>query len=255
MIKKRKTASTKFPCDITIDENGKGSFNALSVEAYLYQTIKSVFAPSHEQIIELLDRKIDAWEEAWDNEPKKELAYTKKPSLNDAAKELSKDREADIEMCYEHASRRLKEEISPFLDDALRELANEIARDTIDVLSPNITSKVDGGIKTRLKKIIRENQKRNRWNLGFINASRPKGSGLFRSNDDFLTALKDVLANSKIRHSQPNVLRELTRHRLYHGNPLTLQTCKNNTKTLRNWLDRCGLTWEEALKKYSKSRI
>jgi hypothetical protein len=80
---------------------------------------------------------------------------------------------------------------------------------------------------------------------------RPKGTGLFRDADDFLTALKDVLGKAHKRPSQRQALHAIRQHPLCRKQTKDYPT-PNQAKTLRNWLDKCGMTYEDALEKYWK---
>jgi len=84
------------------------------------------------------------------------------------------------------------------------------------------------------------------------NAGRPKGSGYFASVSDFLTALRDVLSEIE-KPSIPKVLRLLSHHKLWNKEPLTLKESRKKIRTLKNWLERCGLTWDEALESFHRS--
>jgi hypothetical protein len=84
------------------------------------------------------------------------------------------------------------------------------------------------------------------------NAGRPKGSGYFASESDFLTALEDVLSVIE-KPSIPKALRLLSHHKLWKKEPLTLKESRTNIKTLKRWLKRCGLTWNEALERFHRS--
>jgi hypothetical protein len=80
---------------------------------------------------------------------------------------------------------------------------------------------------------------------------RPKGTGLFRDTDDFQAALKDVLENAHKRPSQRQALHAIRQHPLCRKQTKAYPT-PNQAKTLRNWLDKCGMTYEDALEKYWK---
>ena len=84
------------------------------------------------------------------------------------------------------------------------------------------------------------------------NAGRPKGSGYFASESDFLSALEDVLSKIK-KPSAPKTLHLLSHHELWKKEPLTVQESRTKTKTLSRWLKRCGLTWKEALERFHRS--
>lgn len=78
---------------------------------------------------------------------------------------------------------------------------------------------------------------------------RPKGTGLFRDTDDFQTALKDVLEKAHKKPSQREALHAIRQHPLCRKQTKDYPTA-NQAKTLRNWLDKCGMTYEDALEKY-----
>ena len=80
---------------------------------------------------------------------------------------------------------------------------------------------------------------------------RPTGTGLFKDEYDFKKALKEVLEKFSKRPSQVQVLRAIRQHSLCQKPPKDPSEIKE-AKTLRNWLDRCGMTYEEALKRYWK---
>lgn len=80
---------------------------------------------------------------------------------------------------------------------------------------------------------------------------RPQGTGLFFDEDDFLTALKDVMRAARKKPSQRETLHALRQHRLCR-NPTADYPTQNQTKTLRNWLKRCEVTFKEALERYWK---
>jgi hypothetical protein len=73
---------------------------------------------------------------------------------------------------------------------------------------------------------------------------------LFESNEAFLTALSDVLREANRSLSVAQGLYQLSRHPLWQGQRLSLKECQEKRKTLRNWLGRCGLTWEAAKQRY-----
>lgn len=84
-------------------------------------------------------------------------------------------------------------------------------------------------------------------NSAIARRGRPKeGSGSFASDETFLIALREVLAGSRRTLSQPRALERLSRHPLWTKKPLSLKECQGRTRTLRNWLTRCGLDWETA---------
>lgn len=80
---------------------------------------------------------------------------------------------------------------------------------------------------------------------------RPRGTGLFKDEYDFKKALKEVLEKFGKRPSQIQVLRAIRQHPLCQKPLKDLSEIKE-AKTLRNWLDRCGMTYEEALQRYWK---
>lgn len=80
---------------------------------------------------------------------------------------------------------------------------------------------------------------------------RPQGTGIFKDTGDFLTALKDVLQKARKKPSERETLHALRQHPLCRK-PTAEYPTQNQTKTLRNWLDRCGITYDEALEKYWK---
>ena len=87
-------------------------------------------------------------------------------------------------------------------------------------------------------------------NLKPARRGRPKGSGSFASKENFLIALRDVLQEADRSLSEPNGLERLSRHQLWQRKSLSLEDSQHRTKTLRNWLSNCGLTWDEAKDKY-----
>jgi hypothetical protein len=80
---------------------------------------------------------------------------------------------------------------------------------------------------------------------------RPKGTGLFRNEDDFLTALKDLLQEASSKPSQRQALHAIRQHPLCQKQTAAFPS-QNETKTLRNWLDKCGMKYKDALEKYWK---
>ena len=80
---------------------------------------------------------------------------------------------------------------------------------------------------------------------------RPQGSGLFKNKEDFLIALKDVLEKAHKQPSQIVALHALRQHPLCQRQTKDRPT-QNKTKTLRNWLEKCGMTYQDALKRYWK---
>jgi hypothetical protein len=80
---------------------------------------------------------------------------------------------------------------------------------------------------------------------------RPEGTGLFRTPRDFELALKDVLGKARKKPSQREVLHAIRQHPLCRKQTTDFPS-QNETKTLRNWLTKCGLTYKEALEKYWK---
>lgn len=81
---------------------------------------------------------------------------------------------------------------------------------------------------------------------------RPKGTGLFRDEDDFLTALKDVLQKASKKLSQREALHAIRQHPLCQKKTSAFPS-QNETKTFRNWLDRCDLKYKDALEIYWQS--
>jgi hypothetical protein len=79
---------------------------------------------------------------------------------------------------------------------------------------------------------------------------RRKGSGAFASDETFLIALRDVLQTTTNSVSEPIALERLSHHQLWQLKPLSLADCQSRRKTLRNWLGRSGLSWDEAKAKY-----
>lgn len=77
---------------------------------------------------------------------------------------------------------------------------------------------------------------------------RRKGTGHFKDKESFLKALADVLSESPSGISQPQVWLRLTQHKLWQGKTLTLAQCQTRQKSLRNWLEKSGLTWTQAKK-------
>lgn len=84
-----------------------------------------------------------------------------------------------------------------------------------------------------------------------LDEGRPKGTGLFAHTGDFQTALKDVLEKSPKRLSQREALHAIRQHPLCRKQTTKFPS-QNETKTLRNWLDKCGMTYKEALERYWK---
>jgi hypothetical protein len=82
-----------------------------------------------------------------------------------------------------------------------------------------------------------------------LDGGRPEGTGLFRNKDDFQMALKDVLENAHKKPSQREALHSLRQHALCRKQTKEYPS-QNETKTLRNWLKKCGITYKEALEKY-----
>lgn len=246
MAKKKKTYSPQLACDISVDENGQGTFNTFPILAELRLIFSQVFEPSQEQIIGLVNERIEAL--------RKELgearAHMKRPSRVEARAELLKEREADIQKCYYHALNLLREDIGPIMDEVLRDLVNEVAKRTLEELAPQIETNIQGGLKCRAKEVIKSNQAHKRRLLGLSDPTRPKGTGSFRNEQEFLLALEDVLTR-KGKLSQPQALYYLSRHTLYQGKPLNLKECQKNAKSLRNWLTRSALTWKQAIEIYS----
>jgi len=80
---------------------------------------------------------------------------------------------------------------------------------------------------------------------------RPKGTGLFRDEGDFLIALKEVLQKSSAKLSQRQALHAIRQHPLCQKQTAQMPS-QNETKTLRNWLDKCGMKYKDALEKYWK---
>ena len=80
---------------------------------------------------------------------------------------------------------------------------------------------------------------------------RPQGSGLFKNTDDFLTALKDVLEKAHKKPTQIVALHALRQHPLCQGQTTDKPT-QDQTKTLRNWLTKCGMTYKDALERFWK---
>jgi hypothetical protein len=85
------------------------------------------------------------------------------------------------------------------------------------------------------------------------NPGNPSRKRLFKNEDDFLTALKEVLKSSRKKPSAREILHAIRQH------PLCLKKTseypsQNETKTLRNWLGRCGLNIDEAIRKYYKGQ-
>jgi hypothetical protein len=80
---------------------------------------------------------------------------------------------------------------------------------------------------------------------------RPKGSGLFSSNEEFIEALQDVLKEFNKKPSQRIILEKLRKHPLAHKTRKVPST-GDTTKTLRTWYKECGITHEVALERYWK---
>jgi hypothetical protein len=74
---------------------------------------------------------------------------------------------------------------------------------------------------------------------------RPSGSGYFKSSEDFIDALKDVLSSFKERPTEIQVLQGLRRH----CRKPTLEWTASNTSLLRQWLSKVdgGMTFDQAL--------
>lgn len=133
--------------------------------------------------------------------------------------------------------------VGPKLNEALKELIAEIKNRTLIAheFIP-VTKQIESfaeAIKTRVKE-----------NMG-MRAGRPKHSGYFWNGDDFLKALEDVFSTFDKEPSQPQVLSKLSQHKLWQGKKsFTLEEAKTRTKTLRDWLGECGLTWPQALENH-----
>lgn len=83
---------------------------------------------------------------------------------------------------------------------------------------------------------------------------RRKGSGYFDSDDSFIKALSEILRDQDCSLAESKGLYFLSRNQFWQAKPLTIEECKARTKTLRNWLARCGLTWHRAKDQYCKTR-
>jgi hypothetical protein len=229
-MKKKRIYVPQYASDIQINEKGRGTFNALTVLWQLKIIIKQIFAPSDEEI--------------------SKLANSTKSTYDDAQAKLLKEREEDINRCYQYAEKLLREEIGPLIDDILWEFVGDIAKRTISELTPQVENNFEVSLQSRAKKVIKAHQKQKRWLLGLPDPARPIGTGVFKNEKEFLSALEDVL-KAKGKLSQPEALHNLSQHHLYQGDPLNLEQCQKNAKTLRNWLNKVGLTWKEAIEKYS----
>jgi hypothetical protein len=243
MAKKKKVYSPQFASDISLGEDGQCTFNILAAIAELRLVFTDIFRPSQEEIFRFMNR------ESGDRSPAKALSRMQRLSWEEAKAELHKGSEADIQKCLLYAVNLLEVEIGPFLDDKLRELVNDIVKRTIEELESQIATKVQGDLGAKVKKAVKRNQAHKRQLLGLPNPVRPKGTGLFSSEQEFLEALEDVLSRYG-KLSQPRALWRLSQHDLYRGKPLNLEECQKGVKNLRNWLTRSGLTWAQALERY-----
>ncbi|MEK6286005.1 MAG: hypothetical protein AABO57_09720 [Acidobacteriota bacterium] len=79
---------------------------------------------------------------------------------------------------------------------------------------------------------------------------RREGTGYFKSDASFINALSEVLRDQDRRLSESKGLYFLSRNQFWQAKPLTMRESQARTKTLRNWLTRCGLTWDQAKGKY-----
>ncbi|MGA9767856.1 MAG: hypothetical protein WBV94_02375 [Blastocatellia bacterium] len=79
---------------------------------------------------------------------------------------------------------------------------------------------------------------------------RPARTGYFEDTDTFLKALQEVLADFDTKPSRPQVLLKLSQHSLWQGKEFTIVDCRKKVKTLKNWLDKCKLSWKQALASY-----
>jgi hypothetical protein len=84
-----------------------------------------------------------------------------------------------------------------------------------------------------------------------LDGGRPEGTGLFKNIDDFQMALKDVLGKAHKKLSQREALHAIRQHPLCQKQTKDFPS-QNETKTLRNWLDKCEMKYKDALEKYWK---
>lgn len=82
---------------------------------------------------------------------------------------------------------------------------------------------------------------------------RPTDTGYFKNEDDFLLALREVCEGLTKRPSQLTLLMRLDRHKLCQRPPKSgKERTQGDTKLLRAWLQKVGLTFDEALAAYFK---
>jgi hypothetical protein len=132
-----------------------------------------------------------------------------------------------------------------FIDEVMKHALNAVAEDR----------KQRGLKKPSKAELISAH---NRWTqakriqLGLPPQNRPRGSGAFRSREDFLTALAEVLSKPLPNPTRGKLWKRLKGHRLYRGKRKD-EPAKDEGQTLDDWFRRSGIkNIEEAIKRFGK---
>jgi hypothetical protein len=156
----------------------------------------------------------------------------------------------DVLELYSHATEILMAQIEPKLRDALGQLFNDVLVRTFN----------DFGIEHNSKEYFRKSsQAANRARKELTNApkrgnkGRPSKKALFSSEEQFITALKDVFNDLPENPEEWRVLQKLKQHPLCQKKSSERVT-PNKTRVLRDWYERCDLNHEQAIIKYGKRK-
>ena len=169
---------------------------------------------------------------------------------------LTIDNTDDSNAFHQSASAFIAENMPQAIEEFYLDFTDEVMKHALNAVAEDRKQR---GLRKPSKAEL--NSAHNRWTqakrirLGLPPQNRPRGSGAFRSRQDFLTALEDVLSKHFPKPTRGKLWKRLKGHRLYRGKRKD-EPAKDEAQTLDDWFKRCGIkNIEDAIERYGNKPL